>query len=336
MLSRRLLMAASANVALDVGTVFSTDTYTGNGSTQSITNGIDLSGEGGLVWGRARAFAVPHNLHDTERGAERRLSSDSTGAEATRTGSLTSFNTTGFSVGSLTDLNESSRAYVAWTFRKAPKFFDVVTYTGTGSARTVAHSLGSVPGMIIVKRTNTAGFNWFVYHRGIAADAETDGILLNGTGAAYDDVNLWNDTAPTDSSFTLGTSSSVNQASGEYVAYLFAHDTSDTGIIQCGSYTGTGAGGNNTTLGWKPQWIMLKQTDGGGGDWEVVDEARTVDIGWTWDASSAAQRYLSPNTSGAEDQSDRVNPLTTGFEPVSSLNTSSASFVYVAIRAEGA
>ena len=47
--------------------VFSTWLYTGNGSTQTITNGIDLAGKGGLVWGKARS-AGSNYLTDTVRG----------------------------------------------------------------------------------------------------------------------------------------------------------------------------------------------------------------------------------------------------------------------------
>jgi hypothetical protein len=55
----RLLMQGAAGAAggdvLGVEDVFSTWLYTGNGSTQTITNGIDLDGEGGLVWIKNRS-----------------------------------------------------------------------------------------------------------------------------------------------------------------------------------------------------------------------------------------------------------------------------------------
>jgi hypothetical protein len=141
-----VLAAVLGEDAVDVADVFSTDLYTGNGSTQSITNGVDLSGDGGLAWIKGRSGATDHQLFDTERGATKELISNSTAAEATDADTLTSFNSDGFSIGADSNVNTNTATYVGWSFRKAPKFFDVVTYTGTGSARTVAHNLGSVPG----------------------------------------------------------------------------------------------------------------------------------------------------------------------------------------------
>jgi hypothetical protein len=116
----------------------------------------------------------------------------------------------------------------------------VVTYTGTGVNRTVSHNLGSVPGCIIVKRTDTTG-DWQVYHRANTANPETDYLVLNSTAATADSNTRWNDTAPTDAVFSLGTEATVNASGGTYVAYLFAHDAGGFGddgeqnVISCGS-----------------------------------------------------------------------------------------------------
>ena len=137
--------------------VFSTYLYTGNGSTQTITNGIDLSGKGGLVWMKGRSGATDHALYDTARGATKDLVSNSTAAETTQATGLTAFSGTGFSIGALAKLNTSSATYASWTFRKQAKFFDVVTWTGDGSfPRVISHALGAVPGCIIVKKTSAA------------------------------------------------------------------------------------------------------------------------------------------------------------------------------------
>ena len=113
---------------LDVDEVFSTYLYDGNGSTQTIINGIDLSGEGGLVWQKGRSLAYDHQLTDTERGVNKTLSTVNTASEATRQ-SVSQFNTNGFLVGTEGDTNANNQTYASWTFRKAEKFFDVVTYT---------------------------------------------------------------------------------------------------------------------------------------------------------------------------------------------------------------
>ena len=166
--------ANTLTTPLNVEDVFSTYLYTGNGTSQTITNGIDLSGEGGLVWSKARSQAYPNAFFDTERGALKYLDSGSTSAEITGTNNLTAFNSNGFTLGADSNwvINKSGTDYCTWTFRKAPKFFDVVTYTGNSTAgRTVSHNLGSVPGMIVIKAiSGTAAGNqeWIVYHRSLA------------------------------------------------------------------------------------------------------------------------------------------------------------------------
>jgi hypothetical protein len=139
----------------------------------------------------------------------------------------------------------------------------VVTYTGTGANRTVAHNLGSVPGCIIVKRTDTTG-DWQVYHRANTASPETDYLVLNSTAATADSNTRWNDTQPTDAVFSLGTEATVNASGGTYVAYLFAHDDGGFGddgsenVISCGSFTYNSSSGNTINLGYEPQWILVK------------------------------------------------------------------------------
>jgi hypothetical protein len=195
---------------LDITDVFSTYLYTGTGAAQTITNGIDLAGEGGLVWIKSRSGVVDHNLMDTERGLVSEgggpLTTTTTSAQGNNAQTITSFNSNGFTAGTEGSVSTNAMDFASWTFRKAPKFFDVVTWTGTGVAgRTVSHSLGSVPGMIIVKRTNTTG-SWVVYHRGLnnGNSPEDYGIILNTTAGQTDQSLYWNDTAPTDTNFTLG------------------------------------------------------------------------------------------------------------------------------------
>ena len=129
---------AAGGDATYVDDMFSTYVYEGNGSTQSIDNGIDLSGEGGLVWFKGRDLTISHRLYDTERGATKRLSSSLADAESTGTNDLTAFNSNGFSIGNNGGVNASGYDYVSWSFRKAPGFFDVVTYAGTGSAHSLS------------------------------------------------------------------------------------------------------------------------------------------------------------------------------------------------------
>jgi len=295
---KKLLQAAAGTAAasggaggLNVEDVFSTYLYEGNGSAQTITNGIDLDGEGGLVWIKNRENQYQdHSLFDTTRSPSYVLYTNTTSASALSASRFSSFNSDGFTVGTDTSTNESGKGIASWTFRKAPKFFTCLTYSGNDVAgRTVSHDLGSVPACIMVKRTDAVG-NWMVYHRGIDVNGdnapETDFIQLESTNGAADNVNIWNDTAPTSTEFTVGASSVVNDASGTYVAYLFAHNDGDgefgpdgdADIIKCGSYTGTGAAGNSIDLGFEPQWVLVKCATAGGSspayEWYLMDTMR--------------------------------------------------------------
>ena len=258
---------------------FSTDLYEGNGSTQTITTGIDSANKSSLVWIKNRDAADRHILTDTVRGATKILHSDGTAAaEATDADTITAFSSTGFALGDDVQVNTNNESYVAWTFKKAPNFFDIVTYEGTGSARTVAHSLGGTVGMIIIKNLDQTD-NWAVYHRANTAAPQTDYLILNTTAATVDDAAWWNDTAPTSSVFTVGTDHSVNADGENYVAYLFGHETGDDSMIQCGSYTGNGdAAGPKIDLGWEPQWLMTKASSRTS-DWSITDIQRGVFTG---------------------------------------------------------
>jgi hypothetical protein len=312
--------------------VFSCFLYTGNGSTQTITNGIDLSTKGGLVWIKNRGAATNNLLFDTPRGTGTLLSSNLTNSATAYTG-FGSFNSNGFSLnldpGSA--INASSNTYASWTFRKQPKFFDVVTYTGTGSNRTVAHNLGSVPGCIIVKRTDTTA-DWQVYHRSLA---NTEYLVLNTAAAKATGATRWNSTTPTSTVFSLGTDSTVNASGGTYVAYLFAHDAGGFGlsgtdnVISCGSYTGNGsATGPSVTLGWEPQWLLVKNATTAGREWFLMDNMR----GFTANGTDA---MLFPNNSNSESSQTKVGPTATGFQPLSAsgdVNASGDTYIYIAIR----
>ena len=191
--------------ALYVEDVFSTYLYTGTNANQTITNNVDLSGKGGMVLLQCRSndTGSAWNVYDTQRGAQKYLvSSGSREERTTGAGSgLTSFNSNGFTLGtSWNTENFTNYTYVSWTFREAPKFFDVVTYTGNGSNRTIAHSLGAVPGCIIIKRLQDT-YDWQVYHR---SNANTQYMVLNSTAARATGATRWNSTTPTATEFSLG------------------------------------------------------------------------------------------------------------------------------------
>jgi hypothetical protein len=326
MLSTKLKEAAgnSADATLYVDDVFSTWLYTGNGSTQTITNGIDLAGKGGLVWFKDRTNTYNNVLQDTSVGLPYGMFSNTTAAATSLPTFITSYNSNGFSIGAGAAANNTGDNIVSWTFRKAAKFFDVVTWTGTGSARTIAHSLGVAPGMVIVKRTDTTG-NWQVYSNGLTSAAYS--VQLNLDAAQASAPTVWNSTAPTSSVFSVGTDATVNASGGTYVAYLFAHDTSSTGIIQCGSYNGVAGDGTATiSLGWEPQYVLMKRIDSAtAGEWILIDTMRGFTAPTTFEKYLMAN-YAVPEASGGY-WSGNLN--STGF----TMGTyTAAKYIYMAIR----
>ena len=226
-IQQMLLGVGAVDTKTYVDDVFNTYLYKGTsvsngGPAQTINNGIDVSGKGGLVWIKTRSAAYSNALFDTVRGKTKRIKTNSSDAEDTDTAYLADFKTNGFEVGTSASTNSSDQTFASWTFRKAPGFFDVVTYTGTGSTRTVDHNLGCIPGMILIKRLDTTD-NWNVYHRSQHSSNSAGYYLqLNTADSIGGASNRWNDTAPTATQFTVGTAPVVNASGDDFVAYVFA------------------------------------------------------------------------------------------------------------------
>ena len=328
----KALTAAAGNAggeSLYVEDVFSTYLWTGDGTTdRPIQNGIDLDGEGGLVWIKERDQAGQHMLTDTERGLNSVLRSHSTAAELVSP-VLTSFDSDGFSLTNNSNVNQDTQPTCSWTFRKAEKFFDVVTYTGDGVAgRTVAHNLGSTPAFIIVKQTDGSN-GWPIYHASYGA---TYVQFLNDSTSAFTNTGYWNDTAPTDAVFSVGTNSRVNASGSSYVAYVFASDAGGYGddgsenIIKCGSFTTDGSKVASVNCGFEPQWLLVKKRTTSS-DWFLFDAMRGMPVG-------ANPNILYPNQTNAENtgQATYVSPTAIGFD-VSGVDwEASAEYIYIAIR----
>ena len=334
---KKLLEAAAGSAGgggLNVEDVFSTDLWSGTGATtNTITNGIDISGEGGLVWVHSRSrTGEQHILTDTENGQGKALNTASTGALTTTSESVQNLNSDGYSfVGDLSPINRPGATYVGWTFRKAPKFFDVVTYTGDGTSnRAIPHNLGTTPGFIIIKCT-TLSTQWYTSHRSLGTN---DYILLNGSAAKGTNSSVF-PTAHTDTHFYVGSDGDVNDApfagtNREYVAYLFAHNNGDgdfgdgtQDIIKCGSFT-EGASGASIDLGFEPQFLLFKRSSGTS-EWYIVDAMRGMPVGGT-------DVVLNANSSAAEGTiGDSIDLTPTGFN-VNPLFGNTQTSIYIAIR----
>jgi hypothetical protein len=315
-------------------------TYTGNGTTQSISNAVNgISFQPDFVWYKGRTTTFNHALFDSIRGTLQRISSNLTAAESTTAGSLTSFNSNGFAVGNDAGANQNTDTYVAWQWnaggstvtntsgsisaqvRANPTSgFSIVTYTGTGANATVGHGLGVAPRMIIVKERSAAGDSWYVYHVSLGA---TNNIFLDSTAVSSASATAWNSTAPTSTVFSLGTSPGVNQSTQTYVAYCFA---AVAGYSAFGSYIGNGAiDGTFVYLGFRPRYLLIKASAGTASSWLIIDTTRMP--------NNPANLYLLADSSGAEGPFTYLDITANGFKirtTNSGVNTSTATYIYMA------
>jgi hypothetical protein len=331
--------AGNASPSAFIENLFSTYLYTGTGAAQTITNGINLSANGGLVWSKSRSAVQDNSLIDTVRGNGSILYSNLTSAADTGvTTGVTAFNTTGYALGSGSFINQNAATYASWTFREQPKFFDIVTYTGDGAVQNIAHSLGSVPGCVIIKRTDATG-SWWIWHRSATNPSGVPGeegsnytFLQFDADAAARTTIVWNGTNPTSTVFTVGGSTTGSVSGATYVAYLFAHDAGGFGasgtdnVISCGSFTTDGTGVASVNLGYEPQWIMIKASSTTSG-WFLFDTMRGL--------SETAYSYLTANSSGVESSSTTttgVKPNATGFTVGSNFSAINTTYIYIAIR----
>lgn len=308
-------------------------------ATGAGTNSKDTgTGKGGLVWLKRRDGIQSHGFFDSVRvqGLSDFLSSDLTGIPTNDNGGTMQFTSNGF-VRSLESYfggggSGNNNLYASWTFAKQQKFFDIVTWTGNGSApRSISHSLGSTPGCVMIKLTS-GDQGWIVRHRSVGDtpnDMENyvanDRLFLNTTAAAGGSSNI----KANATTLTVNHVGDLNANGATYVAYLFAHDaggfglTGNDNVISCGAFTTDGSGSATVTLGYEPQWILRKISNGASTNWTITDVIRRMDV--------SASSELNPNLSNAEvTDSYTITPTATGFRLTN--GPASLTFVYIAIR----
>ena len=317
---------------------FNPKLYSGNGGTNAIT-GVEFQPD--WVWLKQRSgSASSHKVYDSVRGTTKYLAPNNTGGEGTESG-VTAFGSDGFTLGSAAGTNANSQTYVSWNWKAGTSVsgdtggsgtaktytgsvnttsgFSIIKYTGNGTAgHTIPHRLGVVPKMFIVKSPSLADYGWFVYN---GVQGATKNFRMEATGAVGTSTVYWNDTEPTSSVFTLGSSGGTNQNGSTYIAYIFSEVQ---GYSKFGTYTGNGnANGAFVYTGFKPAWVIVKQSSSAGEGWYMWDNKR--------DAFNVATKYLTINTSAAEGSGVDTDMLSNGFKlrySGAASNSSGATYIY--------
>ena len=329
----------------DPSDYFNTVLYTGNGSTQSIT-GVGFDPD--WVWIKARGDGSWPRSLDSVRGATKELYQNTTNAENTEAAGLTSFDSDGFSLGSNAGYNGNTVTFASWNWfvggtrttntedgnnpgggytANTTAGFSIVDYVGTGAAGTMAHGLGAVPHMIVVRNREIVG-SWIIYHHKNTAAPNTNIMDWSSTAATYDNSTYWNDTTPTSTVFTINTSNDVNKDADDIIAYVF---TSIQGYSKFGSYTGNGnAEGPMIYTGFKPAWLLYKNVDSVS-NWVMRDNKRTTSGGTNPNGSVLLSN--DPAAESTNDSATVIDLLSNGFKirnTENNDNTSGDNYLYMA------
>jgi len=305
----------------DPSSVFQCTLYSGNAGTQTITHGGNSDLQADLIWLKGRNHSESHFLTDSSRGVNSQLYANQTIAEGTATNVVTAIGSDSFNIGNYSDINTSGKNYVSWNWKKQAGVFDIVTYTGNGSNRTISHNLGAVPTMMVTKVRSTTN-QWLVYHKSMG---NTETMKWDDTSAATTQSNLWNSTTPTSSVFSVGTHTGSNLNGGTFVMYLFGDKQ---GVSKMGSYKGNGnADGPFIYTGFRPAWIMQKSTTTTYG-WQIYDNKRS---GFNGDNDELVANTTSAETNGSGNGFPDI--LSNGFKLRNTdinKNASGVTYIYMA------
>ena len=340
-----------AYTTIDDGSAyFQTKLYTGTGSSNSVTNDGNSDLQPDFIWIKERDGTGQHGAFDSSRGVQKELKIDEDGAESTASQSVTAFNSDGFTVGTAGDYNGSDNSQVAWQWKanggttttndasstgvgsidsvyqaNTTAGFSIVSYTGTGSAGTIAHGLGAVPSWMVVKnRSKSGGEGWMVYHQGNTSAPETEHLQIHNTNATSDNDIAWNDTAPTSTVFSVKDDDSTNDSGETHIAYLW---TDIQGYSKFGNYIGNGNDdGPFIYTGFKPAWLMIKRTTANA--WGIFDSARGAYNEITMNLD--ADRTDAENTATNYDDLDFLSNGFKLYEENDDINASDGTYIYMA------
>ena len=322
---------------------FNTVTYTGNSTARNIVTSHATN----FAWLKVRNTSGDHYLFDSVRGTNNYIRSNRNDAEGSLSGTLTSFNSDGYSLGTTNATNTNGETQVGWSWVAGTSFtndasstgigtidssgsvntdagFSICSFTGNGtSGASVKHGLSTKPAMMIIKNRDEAD-SWQVYHHKNTSAPATETLQLNETGATSDTSNRWNDTEPTTAIFTLGDNPTVNKNTIKYIGYIFSEIK---GYSKFGSYTGNGnADGTFIYTGFKPAFLITKKTNATG-PWDMFDNTRNV--------INPVNSRLHPNASDTEFTNSAMNIdfVSNGFKIKTTdneLNTSGSTYIYMA------
>ena len=306
------------------------------GGGDSLTFDGDENMQPDMVWSKSRTEALNHTLFDSVRTAasNKELTPNESaaegGADTAGFGYISAFGSDGFTWvagGTNTEnFNKSSQTYVHWCWKEsATSGFDIISYTGNATNRTISHSLSAVPKMMVTKNREETD-SWRVYHEGMG---NTKVMYLNITEASETLTTAWNSTTPTSSVFTVGTDNGTNRDGDGMIAYLFSEKQ---GYFKAGSYVGNGASNTNGQfiyLGFRPAMVLVKRTNGTK-DWKIFDNKRN--------GYNGSNEVLEPNNSDAEDTTEFLDFLSNGFRWIipssdakyADVNGDGDTFIYMA------
>ena len=331
-----------AYISFQPNDYFNTKIYTGTGSSNALT-GVGFQPD--WTWIKVRSEANNHEIYDAVRGVTKRIYSDLTNAEDTNTAGLTAFGTDGFTVNTGGGVNGSSKTYVAWNWKangsgsantdgsinstvsaNTTSGFSIVKWVGTGANATIGHGLGVAPSLLISKNYGTAT-NWYVYHKSLGA---TKNVRLNLANASATETAVWNDTAPTNSVFSVGTNTSVNNSGDNTITYCFAEKK---GFSKFGSYIGNNSfDGTFVYTGFKPALVIVKHYLADSRNWVLLDNKRSSVGG-----SNPNDKWLYANENEVEanQASNPTDFLSNGFKLRSNAGyTNNGSYIYMAFAEE--
>ena len=335
--------AGASDDKVYVDDVFSIDMWHGNNNTRTIDNGMNLLGEGGVVFIKGTNVGSDWVVGGSVIGDTYNMCTNNNDARITDNARFMSLQSNGFQIGGDNQVNNSNYDYMSFSFRKQKQFLDIVEFTGNGSSNhQISHNLGSIPGMIIVKSYSVGSRDWNVYHRSTASGSpEQYGMRLDSTAHRHSSSSYWNNTAPTATHFTVGDLRDINENGTQFVAYLFAHneaefgENSDQPLIACGGYTGN-PDNLNVEIGFEPSFFVVKRVDGGNEPWVIsntthaygkddtnTDPTDAKTANWNANSSmSTTNARISQYPSGI-----RIRNESQGF-----CNASGAEYIYLAVR----